>query len=228
MTTIFIRTFMVYAILITAMRIMGKRQIGELEVSELVTTLMLSEIASMPIENQQFPVMYAVIPIITLLFVEVFSSVILIKVPLLKNLVSAKPSILIRNGKIDQKELKKTRVSLEELMSELRAGNCIDPTNVSYAILEKNGKLTVIPMASETPPTSSELGVKAQESGMMHSLIIDGVICENNLKTSGKSERWFKNQMDEFPCPINEIYFFGADDGGKTVLIRKEKKAGKK
>lgn len=224
MTTIFLRTIIIYSILIIAMRTMGKRQIGELEVSELVTTLMLSEIATIPIENQKIPLMYAVIPIITLLFIEIFSSVILIKIPFLKNIVSARPSILIKHGKLDQKELQKNRISLDELMSELRVADCVDPTQVAYAILEKNGKLTVIPMASQKPPNATELELKVSDSGIMHSIIIDGVICKNNFSVSGKSDIWLQKQIKSFPCPINEIFFFGVDDTGKTVLIKKDGK----
>lgn len=222
MTTIFIRTFIVYTILIIAMRIMGKRQIGELEVSELVTTFMLSEIATIPIENQDVPVIHAVIPIIILLFIEVFSSVILIKVPFLKNVVSARPSILIRNGKIDQKELKNNRISLEELMCELRSGQCTDPSDVSYAILEKNGKLTIVPKAQSSPPSADDLGIKPQESGIIHLLVIDGKICKNNLKSSGKSIEWLKKELKKLPCPMEKIYMFGIDDAERITLVKKE------
>ena len=222
MLTLFIRTFIVYTSLIIAMRIMGKRQIGELEVSELVTTFMLSEIATMPIENHDIPVVHAIIPIIVLLFIEVFSSVVLIKIPLLKNVVSARPSILIKNGKIDQKELRNNRVSLEELMSELRSGQCTDPKDVSYAILEKNGKLTIIPKAKYSPPTSNDLGITPQESGIIHLLIIDGKICENNLKTSGKSRSWLDKEIRKLPCSMKDVYLFGVDDSNKITLVKKE------
>ncbi|MBR4296184.1 MAG: DUF421 domain-containing protein [Clostridia bacterium] len=221
MTTIFIRTFLVYAILIIAMRIMGKRQIGELEISELVTTLMLSEIATMPIENQDIPIFHAVIPIITLLAVEVFSSVILIKVPKLKTIVSARPSILIRNGEIDQRELKNNRISLEELMCELRAGQCTDPTEVSYAILEKNGKLTIIPKSKYSQPTSEQLGINSLDRGIIHLLVIDGNICDNNLKAYGKSKKWLVKELNKLPLKQEQIYMFGIDDSGETLLIRK-------
>lgn len=224
MLTIFIRTFIVYIILIVAMRIMGKRQIGELEVSELVTTLMLSEIASMPIENQDFPVMYAVIPIITLLSVEVFSSVILIKLPQLKNLVSARPSILIRGGEIIQSELEKNRISPEELMCELRAAEYTDPTQIAYAILEKNGKLTVLPKAEYSQPTLSQLSIPVSESGILHLLVIDGKICKNNLKSSPRNLSWLTKELKKLPCRMDEIYIFGVDDAGKTLLIRKDVK----
>ena len=222
MTTIFIRTIIIYTVLIIAMRIMGKRQIGELEVSELVTTFMLSEIATMPIVSQDIPIMHSVTPIIILLFMEVFSSVILIKVPRLKNIVSARPSILIRNGKIMQRELRNNRVSLEELMSELRANQCPNPSEVAYAILEKNGKLTVLPKLQYSPPTADALGIKPQESGIMHLLVIDGKICENNLKSSGKSLTWLKKELNNLPCPMESIYLFAIDDAECRTLIKKE------
>lgn len=205
------------------MRIMGKRQIGELEISELVTTLMLSEIATMPIENQDIPIIHAVIPIITLLAVEVFSSVILIKVPKLKTIVSARPSILIRNGEINQQELKNNRISLEELMCELRAGQCTDPTEVSYAILEKNGKLTIIPKSKYSQPTSEQLGINSSDRGIIHLLVIDGNICDNNLKAYGKSKKWLLEELNKLPIKQEQIYMFGIDDSGEKLLVRKAK-----
>ncbi|MBQ8005128.1 MAG: DUF421 domain-containing protein [Clostridia bacterium] len=222
MITIFVRTLIVYRVLIIALRIMGKRQIGELEVSELVTTFMLSEIATTPIANPEIPIIHAIIPIVILLFIEVFSSVVLIKIPMLKSVVSARPSILIRNGKIDQKELRNNRISLEELMSELRSGQCTDPSQVAYAILEKNGKLSIVPMAKHSPPSANDLGIKPQESGICHLLIIDGKICKNNLKVSGKSRDWLDAEIKKLSCPLNSVYLFAIDDAKRITLIRKE------
>ncbi len=224
MLTVFMRTFIVYTTLIIAMRLMGKRQIGELEVSELVTTFMLSELATTPIQNQDIPVIHAVIPIVILLFIEVLSSVVLIKIPFLKSIVSARPSILIQDGKIDQKELRNNRISLEELMSELRSGQCTSISDVAYAILEKNGKLTIIRKAKCSPPTSDDLGIKPQESGIFHLLIIDGKICENNLKVSGKSRKWLEKEIRKLPFPMKNIYFFGIDDAERITLVKKEDK----
>lgn len=197
------------------MRVMGKRQIGELEVSELVTTLMLSEIAIMPIENQNFPMIYAIIPIITLLAFEVFSSMILIKMPFFRNVVSARPNILIRDGQIIQKELRNNRISVEELMSELRSANCPDVSSVAYAILEKNGKMSIIPKKS-----SDESGA----NGIMHPIIIDGKLCKHNLTVSGKTKEWLSEELSALPCSIKKIFLFAVDDSGKTILLRKENK----
>ena len=224
MITIFLRTIIVYTILIISMRLMGKRQMGELEVSDLVTTLMVSEIAVTPIENTDVPVSYAIVPIITLLAIEVISSVVLIKVPALKSVLSARPAILIREGKIDQKELQRNRISIEELMCELRGANCTNPTEVEYAILEKSGKLTVIPKVQFAPPTAEMLGIKPQESGMLHLLVIDGKICPNNLENSGKSRAWLDKKIKELKNPLESIYLLGVDDSGQTLYIRKDSK----
>ncbi len=215
MLTLFLRTIIVYSILIIAMRVMGKRQIGELEVSELVTTLMLSEIAIMPIENQDFPMIYAVIPIITLLAFEVFSSMILIKIPFLRNIVSARPNILIRDGQIIQKELRNNRISVEELMSELRLANCPDISSISYAILEKNGQMSIIQNQNKGDDGCC---------GIMHPIIIDGNLCKHNLTVSGKTKSWLKKEISALSCSLKEIYLFAVDDSGKTILIRKENK----
>ena len=116
----YIRSIILYFLLIATIRLMGKRQIGELEVTDFVTTLILSEIASLPITDQSVPVMHAVIPLVTILSLEVLLSVILLKFPALKNLASARPTVLIRHGTLEQKELGRIRISLDELISELR------------------------------------------------------------------------------------------------------------
>ena len=141
------------------MRLMGKRQIGELEVTDLVATLLLSEIASLPITDPNIPVLHAIIPMIVLLSLEVFSSYILIRVPKLKNFLSAAPTILIKNGILDQNALVATRLSIEELMSEIRQQGFGSFDCVWYAILEKDGKLTILPRARYSPPTQEALNI---------------------------------------------------------------------
>ena len=145
MITIFIRTVIIYLLLLLTMRILGKRQLGELEISELITTILLSEIASIPIANQDLPIFYAIIPLATIMSIEVLFSFLSSKSPRLKKLLSTSPSTLIVNGTILQKELAKNRISPEELISELRLKNIGDVSNVKYAILEPSGMLSVFP-----------------------------------------------------------------------------------
>ena len=153
MITLIFRTLLVYIFLIIIMRLMGKRQIGELEVTDLVATLLLSEIASLPITDPNIPVLHAIIPMIVLLSLEVFSSYILIRVPKLKNFLSAAPTILIKDGILDQAALVSTRLSIEELMGEIRQQGFGSFACVWYAILEKDGRLTILPRARYAPPT---------------------------------------------------------------------------
>ena len=197
MVTIFIRTLIIYLILIGAMRLMGKRQIGELEVSELVTTLLLSEIATLPIENQDIPILYAVIPIVTLLFLEVAASVLLSRFPKLKGILSARPSILVNKGTVDQKELSRMRLSLEELFSELRQQDVTDLEDVEYAILEKNGKISVILKNEAAPVTVRQARIKPDRGGMTHILVSGGVINRHGMKTAGVSEDQLKKAAEE-------------------------------
>lgn len=222
MVTIIIRTVLIYVILIATVRLMGKRQLGELEISDLVTTLLLSEIASIPIENQEIPVMNAVIPIVTLLTLEVILSIILTKCPKLRNIASARPNIIISKGKLNQKELSKIRISLDELISELRQNNISDISEVEYAILEQNGKITVIPKAENKAPTAKQLGIKVHESGIMHLVVSDGKINSHNLKLLGIDKEKLKELLKKRNVTIDEIFMLTMDDIGNINIIKKE------
>ncbi|MBR5615790.1 MAG: DUF421 domain-containing protein, partial [Clostridia bacterium] len=182
MITIFVRTLLIYLMVTGAMRLMGKRQIGQLEVSELITTLLLSEIATLPIENPDIPVLYAVVPIVTLLTLEVCTALLLSRHPRLRRKIEASPSMLIRNGKLDQGELARNRLSVDELFAGLRQQGIGDPDEVAYAILEKNGQLSVIQKEQFRHATPSDLSLSVKREGIMHLLISDGDVNEYNMK----------------------------------------------
>lgn len=224
MITILLRTIIIYLILVIVMRLMGKRQIGELEVSELITTLMLSELATGPIENREIPVAYAVIPIITLLTLEVVNSMLLIKIPRIKNLLSAKPSVLIDRGRLNQRELSVIRMSIDELIGELRQLGVSSMEEVEYAILEQNGKLTVIPRAADQPPTRAELGMPPPKNGMAHILIADGFINRYNLQNTGRDEDWLIRELRKRNCTAREVFLMTIDDCGSIFFVKKEAK----
>lgn len=222
MVAIFFRTVVIYLLLIIAMRLMGKRQIGELEVSELITTILLSEIASLPITSHEIPVMYAVIPIITLLSLEVIISVLLIKFPSIKNLLSPRPNVIINKGKLDQKELKRIRMSTDELLCEIRRAGIADLSEVYYAIVEENGKLSVLPKVSAKPPTLSQLGRPADETGLAHIIISDGKVNKNGLSTVGMSEDDLDSYLRFTGEKKEDIFLLLKDDAGKYTVIKKE------
>ena len=221
---IFLRTLIVYTLLIITMRIMGKRQIGQLDVTDLVTTLLLSELASLPIENPDMPIINALIPIIILLTFEVSSSVILSKTPRLKNLFSSRPGFLIRCGEIDQKELIKNRISPDELISEIRQNGICDISEVAYAIIEPDGKITVIPKADSRPLTAADINIKVKSERLSYVLISGGIINEHGLKMLGKSREWIIKELKKQKCSPEDVFLMTVSSDGKTNIIMKAKR----
>ncbi len=221
MLTILFRTLLIYLFLITTMRLMGKRQIGELEVTDLVTTLLLSEIAALPITNQDIPVSYSLIPMVTLLTLEVFSSYILIRIPRLKKILSASPTILINNGILDQQALKEVRLSIDELMCEVRQQNLTDLEQVSYAILEKNGKLTILPKTKYAQPNSEQLGLHLPAEHLMHIVYTEGCISDEGLRLIARDREWLKNHFARQKIDESRLFCATANEDGKIYYIYK-------
>lgn len=219
MLTIFVRTLLIYGSLLLTLRVMGKRQIGELEVTDLVTTLLISEIASLPITNQDIPVSYALIPIVTLLILEIFFSVILIRFPRLKGLVSAKPTVIIRHGVLCQRALSDLRVSVEELMSEIRQQGYPDLSMISDAILEKNGKLTVMPKPQFAPPNLGQLGIKVLKDPLMHVVLSGGTYNDAGLRLIGYDRAWLDAQLARRGYARDSLFCVTANEKGQLLLI---------
>lgn len=228
MLTILVRTLLIYLSLLLTVRLMGKRQIGELEVTDLVTTLLISEIASLPITNQDIPVSYALIPIISLLILEIFSSMVLIRFPRLKILVSAKPTVIIRHGVLIQKALQDLRISVEELMSEVRQQGYSDLSMISDAILEKNGKLTVVPKPQYAPPNLGQLGVRVPEDSLMHVVMTGATYNDEGLRLIGKDRAWLDAQLLRRGYSADRLFCVTANEKGKLLLIPLQKPKKKK
>ena len=186
MATVLIRTASIYLILIMAMRLTGKRQIGELQIAELVVTFMLSELAVYPITDKNASLAHAVLPIILLLSLEVIFSFIQTKSRTARKLFSGGPTVIISQGRLCIEELAKNRLDLEELLGELRLKDIFDISEVEYAILEENGKLSVFLKAPKRPATVEELGVIPIDAGISHPIIIDGKIITGNTYAGGE------------------------------------------
>ena len=223
MITILIRTLIIYISLIVTMRMMGKRQIGELEITDLVTTLLISEIASLPITNPEIPILHAIIPMIILLVLEILSSVILIRLPILKNLVSARPTVIIHRGILDQSALRELRMSLDELMSEIRQQGLTDLSQVDCAILEKNGNLTVLPKAKYAQPTTEQLGLSPENDALMHIVYSNGTYSKIGLRLIGKNRDWLEKQFKRRDLDEQELFCVTANENGDLYWIKKEK-----
>ncbi len=223
MLTVFLRTVLIYLILLAAMRIMGKRQIGELELSELITTLMLSELATGPISDPGMPISHAVVPILTLLALEVVGSIALIKFPAIRHLLASKPSVIIEHGVLNQRELRRIRMSLEELLAALRQQGVTTPDDVDYAILETNGRLTTILRAEEQQPTVAQLSLTPDRKGIAHIIVADGVINRRNLAHANRDEAWLTRTLRERNCLVADVFLCTLDDAGALYLIKKGK-----
>ena len=223
MITLIFRTLLVYIFLIVIMRLMGKRQIGELEVTDLVATLLLSEIASLPITDPNIPVLHAIVPMIVLLSLEVFSSYILIRVPKLKNFLSAAPTILIKDGILDQAALVATRLSIEELMSEIRQQGFGSFDCVWYAILEKDGKLTILPRARYSPPTQEALNITSPEESLMHVVYNGNTYNKKGLALIGKDCAWLDKQMERRGVTLADQFCVTANERGEIYWMPKTK-----
>ncbi len=222
MKIIFFRTLLLYLALIVTMRLMGKRQIGELEVTDLVTTLLLSEIASLPITDQNIPLFHALVPMLTLLGLEVLSSIVLVRFPQFKGLVSAKPTVIIQNGQLDQKALLSLRISMEELMGELRQQGYTSPDQVDCAILEKNGKLTVLPKPQFAPPTAADLKLSPSPSPLMHVVLSMGIINDAGLRLIGKDRPWLVSELQKRDLSPASLFCVTANSSGELLVMEKD------
>ena len=221
MVTVYLRTIFMFFFLVLALRVMGKRQVGELQISELIVTFMLSELAVNPISNRDLPILYAVIPVLLLLSLEGIVSFLMLKSNLLKRLLYGRPTVVIRFGKILYPALRKHRVELDELLSELRQKGIARIEAISYAIREDHGKLSVFPRTELSPLTPNHVSLPTAETGIAHALIIDGTILPQNLALSGKSEIWLARWLKKHKTAVSDVFLLTLDDGGKVFLMTK-------
>ncbi len=223
MLILFIRTLIIYFTLVLTLRFMGKRQIGELQVSELIVTLLLSEIAVQPLTDRNKPMLYAIIPIFELIAIEIIVSFLLIKVNFLKKLFYGSPTILIKRGKLQQAEMKNNRIEVDELMCELRQKGYSSLDEVYYAVLEDNGKISVLPRKTKSPPAADDCKITVSEVGIDHILVIDGHIMTERLPELGWDEERLKHEIKRCGVPMEEIFILTSDDSGKITCIKKSK-----
>ena len=214
MAAIFIRTLIIYVILIAMMRFTGKRQIGQLQVSELITAFLISEIASGPITDTNIPLLYAIIPITVILCLEVIASFLSMKSAVIKKFLEGKPSVVVRGGNPVQKEMAKMRMSMEDLLCQLRLKDTPSPAVVDYAIFEPNGQLSVFPLENAPKVT-----------GVADPVIVDGHIIDYVLEETGKSRKWLCETLEKKKIrDIKTVFLMTVDDDDTVVVYKKEAK----
>ena len=224
MLTVFVRSVLIYIFLALALRLMGKRQVGELEITELVSALFLSELATMAIDDAEEPLAYVVLPILCILLLEVIISFAATKLPFVKKTFESHPSILIRKGELDQIELSKMRMSLDELLGELRLQGVSSISDVNYAIMEQNGQLSVFKKKEEESDSSNGGHRSTKDEGIDHPLVIDGKIQQNNCLRIGRQKKDIDKMLKEKKCSLEDTFLLSLNDAGRVTHIRKDKR----
>jgi len=202
-----IRTLILYFLVVTAIRIMGKRQIGEMQPSELVVAIMISDLASIPMQDTNIPLISGVVPVLTLLVAEVFMSFLCLKSMKIRKLFTGEPSLIIYDGKILESELKKLRFSLSDLSEQLRISGAYRIGDVEVAVLETNGQLSVI--KKEEPLTAKDLGINLQAKKLPCLLVMDGEINSEELKRCQKDEKWLIHKLKDLGAKeLSDVFVF--------------------
>ena len=220
---VFIRSIILYIFVVLVMRIMGKRQIGELQPFELVIAIMLSELAAVPMQDPGIPLINGIIPILTLMLLEILISLLTLKYQSFRKITCGTPSILIRQGKIDEIEMRNQRFNLNDLIEELRMAGYIDFEDIEYAILETSGKLSIIPKIGKSPAQKEDLNISKAEPKLPLSLILDGILNDKNLEMAGYNRQWIKEKLKENNIEnINEVFIAIIDSKGDLIIQRRQ------
>lgn len=217
----FVRSMFLYIIVLVVMRLMGKREIGQLQPFELVISIMIADLASIPMSGLGIPIFNGIVPILGLLTMHFIISFFNLKSIRFRELTCGKPCILIYRGKIDEKALVKERFTLNELQERLRGNNVFNISDVEYAILETNGEVTVIQKPEKRNVIPEDLGITPEYEGIPYDLIVDGKIMYENLKKIGKDYKWLEKQIKNFAAKPQEI-LLATIDGKNQIFCQKK------
>jgi uncharacterized membrane protein YcaP (DUF421 family) len=222
MLIVFIRTVILYAFVVIAMRLMGKRQIGQLQPFELVIAIMISDLAAVPMQNTGIPLISGIIPILTLLVCQVTLSIINLKSVRARGIISGRPTILIRNGEIDEEALKQELYTLTDLLEQLRINNVPNIKDVEFAVLETNGEVSVIPKPESRPVVTSDLNLPTNYEGLPLDIILDGKVLSNNLQKASLTRSWLDTELKKqgYNSP-SEVFLASFDTDGTLTCQRK-------
>ena len=218
-----IRTVIIYIFIIAAMRIMGKRQLGELQPIELVVTLLISDLAAVPMQESGMPLINGLIPILILVALELLFSGLMLKSSLFSRLISGPPIVVVNKGKLDQKALKKLRLTSEDLMESLRMQNVFDLQEIEYAIAETNGKISVFKNPEFRAPTCSDLSVVQPDNGMPVVAVSDGHISDWALSICEGDHSWMERTLADNACTVEDVVLLTVDRSRNYFIVRKEK-----
>ena len=219
----YLRAIALYLVLILVIRLMGKRQIGQMEASEFVVTMLVANLASIPMQDGGIPLFSGVVPILTVLGMELVLSHLCLKSIRLRKLLCGKPVILIENGNILQDNLRKTRVTLDELTGHLREKDVLDLRSVQYAILETNGNLSVFPYPKDRPASAKDAGIQASKQFLPLTIVSDGALLMENLHKANKDTAWVQKVLKQHDASLQETWLLTVDGSDHVLFYRKER-----
>ncbi|MBR4554484.1 MAG: DUF421 domain-containing protein [Ruminococcus sp.] len=223
MLIVFLRAVILYALIIFAIRLMGKRQIGELQPAELVVTILVSNIATLPIEDINIPMIMGVVPIFTLVCLDVFMSQLTMHSRRLRKLFSGEPKIIVSEGRIDQQVMRDLRYTVDDLMESLRGQSVFDLKDVQLAVVETTGKISVFRKQTADTPTKEELKIRTECSDPPMLIVSDGDISEGALHAVGRDSKWIEKIASAAGVEVRDIFILTADKKGEYFLVRKER-----
>ena len=223
MFTALIRTVILYILIIAGVRLMGKRQVGELEPSELVLSLLIADLASVPMQDLGIPLHAGVVPILALLSLTMILSVLTMKSIRFRTLMCGRPSIVVRDGKVDQGEMRRNRLTVDELLEELRGQGVTDLKDVQYAVLETSGQVSVLLRPQAQPVTPRQLSLNVTEQLLPVLLINDGRLLRDTMKKMDVDDAWLRQQLKrEHLTDPSQVFLLSLDQGGNVICEAKE------
>ena len=222
MLTSYLRTILLYLVLLAAIRFLGKRQIGQMEASEFVVAMLVADLAAIPMQDVSIPLYTGLVPMLTVLGAELVLAGICLRSIRFRRLLCGKPVILIENGRVLQNNLRRTRVTIDELMGHLREKDVLDVRTVQYAILETNGNLSVFPYPAEVAPSAKDLQIHPKERYLPITIVSDGILLDENLALSGRDGDWLRKTLGDYRATVAGTWLLTVDKTGHVLWLGKE------
>lgn len=223
MVNIFIRTLIIYLLVIVVLRLGGKAEVGQMKPSELVFILMIADLAATPLSDDNIPLLHGLFPILALLLGQMTISVLTLKSRWLRKVFVGQPTILIRHGKIVERELLRQRICVDDLLEQLRVSGYCDIKKIDTAVLEPSGDLSVFAWQADEPLCARDLGLAVRQTGVCFTLVSDGKLSHSNLKKSGHNMQWLTKTMHAHGVKhVEDILLFSVDEAGGVYLQQKE------
>ena len=222
MVTLLVRAVVLYLLVIAVIRLLGKRQLGQLEPSEVAVTMLVADLASFPMQEKNISILSGIVPILAVLAMELALSVLSMRSIKIRKLLCGKPVILIENGKFLQDNMRKNRVTIDELVSQLRQKDVLDPEKVQYAILETGGNLSVFLQPGDKPAAAKDAGICPKAEALPVTIISDGRILQDNLSKAGKDSRWLQKILSKEKATPRQTFLLTVDKDNQIRFFKKE------